>query len=200
MCSVNKTKEQICNNVNLFYSVLNSLNRYLNLNVKNMERLDGKIFMATHMKNKTRYCKHKHVTFVWKRYFKRCIPDISFTSNQWQAMQSLLFFSSYSGLHQSAHMHTVFILYPATTYADNSFSPYKWTSLDCVLMHYCLHAADLLEDKPGTTMGSTGGGVSAMNQTITRQHYLNYIFEWGVPHRTTRIESYINHKVLKTMV
>ncbi len=60
-------------------------------------------------------------------------------------------------------------------------------------MHYCHHAADLFEDKPGTTMGSTGGGVSAMNQTITRQHYLNYIFEWWV---TTRIDSYINHKVL----
>lgn len=49
-------------NINLFYSVLNSLIRYLNLNVKNMERLDGKNLIPTHMKNKTRYCKHKHVT------------------------------------------------------------------------------------------------------------------------------------------
>lgn len=27
-----------------------------------MERLDGKNSIPTHMKNKTRYCKHKHVT------------------------------------------------------------------------------------------------------------------------------------------
>lgn len=44
----------------LFYSVLNSLIRYLNLKVKIMESLDWKNSIPSHM-NKTRYCKHKQV-------------------------------------------------------------------------------------------------------------------------------------------
>jgi len=55
-------------------------------------------------------------------------------------------------------------------------------------MRYSLHAADLAEDKPGTPMGSTGGSVSAMNQTQILS-ILHSVEWWLVPNRTARMDS-----------
>lgn len=96
----------------LFYSVLNYLIRYLNLKVKIMESLDWKKLNSITIPTKL-YTANTNRLHCLKMILQgRCIPDISITSINDKPCKA---FCSSFGLHQSAHMHKGFILYPATT-------------------------------------------------------------------------------------